>query len=272
MSTTLPDRQTESTGGFHDSLSSKLVINSALYQKDYFLNKFITVIGKGGCGKTTFVINKIYQNIQDSIDELFVVSDYYSCTDVTQNCLYNSITDTIYHNKNIKSICKHIKNQQSGKKHMIIIDELFSKNIELDELCIINKSLNVTLVVVSQYMMLSPNIRANIDIVMVGKMDDISDMKRIRENFFGMKSFEEFKCINNQLCPRTFLHLNRKEINSKLLVDFLIIDKQINLKKISNTFDIKNQNDNKEQINEILNEVNQMINQLVNIRNKLKNL
>ena len=85
------------------------------------------VVGGISCGKTTFIINKIYRDICDKIDNLYVFSNNHD-SNIT---LYNQITNKIFEFKDFEFIFSVIKsdNVKKGSNSLIIFDDLSTTNI-----------------------------------------------------------------------------------------------------------------------------------------------
>ena len=262
---------TDMQSGCSTSLSFK--------SKDFKLGESSLVLGPKITGKTSFVINQIYGDVCESLDELYVFSQYLH--------KYSSITDKVYDIKEFNFLITSLKQRCSENKNnpqvMIIIDNGyistsdFSRSTGVIEVLMNGRhlNLNITFVLVTQDISLLPSkLRNNIDNIIVGNRYNRSSLKRIYEYYFGMyDNYNIFKKVYDYLGNYEFL-INTYEqegfINiSRLLDNHHIIPSTNNLISFSEKVGI-NERDN--EIRDLTQQTNMMIDNLVNIRNRLKSL
>jgi hypothetical protein len=249
---------TDSLSGCYESLSSKT----------FLVGETNLIVGCKSSGKTQFIINKIYRDICDNIDTLFVLSH--------NKTNYLQITDKVYDVDKLDFVIKYISDEFENKKqhNTLLIVETLSTNKILDKLLMLiinSKHMNLTIVVDVQMLSgINENIRSNFSNIIVANNDDKHHKRKLWRLYFGMYNkftlFDECyskltdfefmtKSYKNIYKNKTILHDTHKKMNT-VIIDF----------KQDPTLEVKNE------IKQLEYDVNNAIDLLVNLRNRLKKI
>lgn len=226
-----------------------------------YLNNNTILIGPRMCGKTMFIIHEIYQQIQEQINSLYVIS--------SNESEYNKITDKINTVDDLPDILNDIKKKREldkNHKSMVIIDCLIPDNIYIRELVINGRCMNVTLVMSEQYPMMTVAVRSNMDNVLLGHGYSMDVLKSLYEKYGGsVHSFSRFVELMyatpnySFMCADNNVVLKATNIkNNQLLI------KQSDLISTSVHTLLK--------INQMITELNYHIDGLIALRNQLKQM
>jgi hypothetical protein len=163
------------------------------------------VIGKRAVGKTCLVIYEIYRQLQHKIDQLYVFGpgEYIASE-------YAGIVDKIFSPFDIPRIISQIKANRD-KQTLIIIDDCLYQSVNsqpIKDIIYNGRHYNVTLVIIEQSSMLPPQMRCQMDNVIIAPDDNISSLKKLYEHYFGIyPNFNTFVDVVHSLKsgPRLFL-------------------------------------------------------------------
>lgn len=231
-----------------------------------YFNRNTLIIGKRCSGKTSFVIHEIYRQLQSILDTIYVI--------VGDNCSidqYSNITNKVYNSKELNEIYNNIT-QNHDKKSLIIFDDVIIDllpPLTMESLLMSGCHLNTSVVIVSGYSIeLKPNLRNNMDNYIVAEDNNISNIKRLYEQFFSIyPSFNSFQHEISQLKPYEFLCKSRDQYVNTYKVNI----NPNGLRFIKSNLEINGTNELKLD-QQLVNRITQTINELVDIRNQLKNL
>ena len=246
------------------------------------------IAGKRGCGKTTFIINKIYRDICKTIDNLYVFT-----VGESNKVLYQQITNKIFELDDFTYIYSSItknkeKNKHNNAKHLFIFDDVSLELNEhkkiLRELIFNALSHNITVVLgFQQVPRLDFAAKDQIDYyVMSNDYNNCynnSKFKSLYDSYFSIfPTLKEFEIFYSSLQSHDFIVLN-KNVTTKKLSDIVSIQKaelfdthNKILVDITQQFEeIKNESTSNEQ-KLILEELNETIDKLVNLRCRLKKI
>lgn len=186
------------------------------------------IIGKREVGKTQLIKDFMVKMKNNNLVDLLVIF-----TNESTKLKYIDLcvsTDKIITKQNDINILKNlIDNQEKNptNKLMIIIDDFFVDkkllSLELFKKLIFNaRYYNIGIIISIQFSLgFSPEIRAQMDLVMVYNDDIVSNQKRLYEHYFGMvPTFNSFNQIIKSLNPYECLvcdNLTKKKLlNEKL--------------------------------------------------------
>lgn len=248
----------------------------------------ILIAGKRECGKTTFIINKIYRDICKTIDNLYVFT-----VGESNKVLYQQITNNLFELDNFSHIYSSIiknkeKNKHNNAKHLFIFDnvclELNNNKRILQELIFNARSHNITVVLgFQQVPRLDFVTKDNIDYyAMSNDYNDYynnSKFKSLYDSYFSIfPTLKEFEIFYSSLRPHDFIVLN-KTVMTKNLSEIISIQKaelfdthsKILVDITQQSEEIKNESTSNEQ-KLILEELNETIDKLINLRCRLKKI
>jgi hypothetical protein len=241
------------------------------------------VVGGRNCGKTTFIINKIYRDICDSIDNLYVFTSKH-----TSNIdAYSQITDVCYDTVDFPSIYSLIKKTNESNpdnKTLLIFDDILIKNetkTMLDKLIFNTRQDKITLILCYQYMpKLDFDIKEYIDYYVITQYFNDDILKSLYETLFGMfPTLAVFKDFFGCLSQHDFCVLDRgiSTGNKKHIMSIVKAKLFSTYKKICSDVAQEQLDElkNKSVSNEykiILEELNETIDKLVDLRYKLKKI
>lgn len=261
--------------GCHSS-HTKCLVSQIKTNANTYLNKNNLIIGKRCTGKTFFIINEIYYQLQNIIDQLFVIS--------SMDESYRSITDKTYNFDELPNIYSHLRNQKNSlkKQTLIIIDGVSDdivKSKEMKDLIYNGRHLEVTLIISSQYPInLTPSMRANMDNIMTASENLISFQKKLYEMYFGyIPTFNQFQSILAALKSYYFLMSvshwgNQSNLHEKF--GWYQAHQKDDLRCMKNTIQLDNHVDRlkRTQLHDLIERTSQSIDELIDIRNQLKNI
>jgi hypothetical protein len=243
-----------------------LQIPSLTSTAETYLNKITLVMGGRCCGKTTFVINEIYQKIMNSIDNVFVVTN-------DKSNEYMKITNKTYTSKNLSDICYGLMKDTGRSRKLLIIDDAvdtFEKIESFLELFYNTKHHDTTMIITCQGdNLLKPALRQQLSNCFVrANGHNISEIKRIREHYFGMISHVEIlKKVFSDLEPFCFLGVT----NDELVVCTAHVSDDITYRKIENSI-VLEKKIIQDDIDATIISLTKNIEELIAIRNGLKSL
>jgi len=275
------ETQNDSLDGYPVSFS----VNK--FKFNFNFNPFTTsiVIGCCSCGKTSFVINKIYRDICDKIDNLYVFTNKHD----SNMTLYNQITDNVFEFKDFEYIYSFIKsdNEKNNTTSLIILDDIsmnISKNMAIQDLIYNGRHSKITTIIINQIMpYLNKELTPQIDYFVITKQINNNILKSLYEKYFGIFpclqsyiNFNKILDIYDFFIFNTRLNSNNKGISihkTKLFNTHkkILTNININKNKMNEMYDIQKKEPDKNNYKEILNELNDTIDKLVGLRTKLKN-
>lgn len=234
-----------------------------------YLNKNTLIIGKRATGKTSFIICEIYRLIENDIDQIYVITP----EEYSFQSEYKKITNKTYLLRDMPDILSHIKDNHD-QRCLIVMDDVseLEKSSAFKEIIINGRNLHVTVAISLQYPMFSPGIRGNIDNIVVAHDNNLSTVKRLYEQYFGIyPSFTIFKEIIQTLPKYKFLFIINTSIthNYDDVIGYHMADTKCgNLVYRANDFVVPK--DKSVDMSTLLQRVNNVINELIDIRNQLK--
>ena len=252
------------------------------FKSNFELGSTSIIVGTRASGKTKFIINKIYRDISDKIDNLYIFSK-----GISNDTLYNQITDKIFVLDDWNCIFEKIKSEHktNSTKSLVIFDDQNLKiaNNIVQELIYNGRHNGITTILTYQYM---PSIdfmtKEHIDYYIIQPQTDNNILKSLYEKYFGIfPTLDSYKQFNKCLKNWEFCVLN-KRTSSKNILDIVSyakteifdthkkISSNISQDEITNS---KNNNGASESdYKEILDELNETIGNLVGLRTKLKKI
>ena len=117
------------------------------------LNDTILVLGARASGKTVFIKNKIYKDLCNDIEELYIISN---------ETAYDDLSEYRFKFNNIHSVYENTKNK------LVIVDipiNYYSANQHLEYLIYNHRHFNITLILVATDFSFPMRYASNIDIV-----------------------------------------------------------------------------------------------------------
>ena len=156
-------------------------------------------------GKTSYIVHKLYKDVCDEIDHLYVFSE-----DLNE---YSNITDRVYDFRYLSQLVRSLKN--SEKNTMIIIDTYLKEtdvcnNDGIREILMNGRHLNITFVITSQHVSLLPSsFRMNFENILLGMGYYNDHLRKLNAFYFSMyDDFNMFKSIYGCLEKHNFLVSN----------------------------------------------------------------
>jgi hypothetical protein len=244
------------------------------------------IAGKHGCGKTTFIINKIYRDICKTMDNLYVFT-----VGESNKVLYKQITNKIFEVDDFTYIYSSIiKNKQNNKniQNLFIFDDIcleLNKHKKILRELIFNASSHNITVIMGFQQVPRLDFAAKDQIDYYAMSNDYSNcynnskLKSLYDSYFSIfPTLESFETFYSSLHLHDFIVLN-KTVATKNLSEIVSIQKAelFNthskiLVDITQQFEeIKNESISNEQ-KLILEELNETIDKLINLRCKLKRI
>lgn len=128
-------------------------------------NTVSVILGQRSCGKTTFAINKIYRDLSNDIDNLYIFTEL-------DNNKYKDISNKCYKLNDFESIYSIIKAERKNNSTLFIFDDkkLYNKqNKFFEELLVNGKHYNITSIFITNSVVLSPCLSSHIDYFVFAK-------------------------------------------------------------------------------------------------------
>jgi hypothetical protein len=179
-------------------------------------NDITLILGKKGTGKTTLVLHHLLNSLLPAIDTLLIISN--------DKESYHHITNNVFSTKQLGFILNFIKNKlpifQPLNKKLIIIDELDSGNIVLEDFLKICKDYNYGVLLISQLENTNMLIRNKIDNVIFAKETNNLCIKRYYDRYFK-------DCEKSQEFKNTITNLNNNEFISVKNNNIIILKAEI---------------------------------------------
>jgi hypothetical protein len=243
------------------------------------------IVGRRGCGKTSFIINKIYRDICHTIDNLYVVS---TKSAINEHRLYQQITNNIFDTDDFEYVFSSIiKKSKENQNNLLIFDsaclyESKNKNI-LEKIIPFLHQYKLTIIVSLSTLMPYKKYKDCIDHCIFSVSDLLyskSDIKSAYDLFFGifpnLNDFINFLEKGNKGQYYNFVISNKTAMTNNIddavfitRTELYDAHKKILFDRTLETTELKEKFIFDEQ-QLILKEFNDTIEKLITLRNRLK--
>ena len=188
----------------------------------------IGIIGKRGSGKTTAIIDIVnYLKQNNRFDDCSVFSGSHQSNQIYKNKLgidcHDKLNDDILEAIIQTQLKKITEFNQKIPKMLLILDDVLhqintSKSKPLLELFFNSYHYGITLIFAIQFpLKFIPEIRTNIDVVLLGRDDCISNSKRLYDNYGGLfPTFESFHNVFKTIHHYSFMAIIRNGFKQPL--------------------------------------------------------
>lgn len=242
----------------HEYQLKKQITDSTTY-----FNKVTCVFGLRGVGKTMYVKNEIYYNLQNVIEKVYVVCP------PRVNDEYTKITNNIYDETDLSMVCEQIMKERT--KCLLILDGIpvdsrLCNNTYFRKILYDHRWYNCSVVMSVAYIERSC-IYDLIDIcIACTNVDGI--MKQLYSKIFGMTTFSVFAEIMQQMTHYKFLVRDEGKIYWNIAT--IKQDDELKYLECVKQNYVSHETINKQQHNKLIDRLTACIDEMVSIRNELK--